>query len=429
MMVRRVFGLLLAFLLCLPGPVIAADATAPAAPTLNANGWSLVLVPHYQTEPETLNLSVADLNHSLMFGQLAAAFTAGMQSQMRGILALQDQQPSQPTNLGPLQSIEPVALLGGLGVTVVDVTPGGGTGYGTARYWMQNLLANQPPGIYIISASRATIRLLVKSLTGSDIQLDGTGEYAVVSGATADRLSVQVFKDGIVPSARFPELPLPRPIACPAAQTITTKAPPGLQAYRSRTVLFVRHVEAHPSANFENGNYVCQGQWRALGATRILGRLLGRQPDAIVSTNTAGLISCNGTCSYIRPLLTVTPYAIERSMKVTLAPFDWTDATDLAYWLFDKASPYAGALRSADKDPSLILVGWEHAHIVAAVQAVFAQVYQDPSAAARLPDWSYTDYDTVWKLSTDAQGNLTFASTCEGIPSAQLPDVCPAFFH
>lgn len=419
---------LLAFLLLLSRPVLAADQ-ASNAPTLNANGWTLILVPHDQTAAGTGNLSVAGLNHSLRFGQLAAAFTAGLQPQVRGILDFQDQDASGPPDISALQSIEPVAVLGGLAVNVVSVAPGSGTGYGTALYWAQDLLANQAPGIYFISASLPTVRLLIKHLTKSDAPLGGDGDYAVVSGVTADQLSAQVFHDGIVTDSRFPTVPVPRSPTCSVPHVvITARAPAGLATYKSRTVLFVRHVEAHPSANFENGNYVCQGQWRALGATDILGRLLGRRPDAIVSSNTSGLISCNGTCSYIRPLLTVTPFAIRNGLPVTLAPFDWTDATDLAYWLFDKASLYAADLRGADKDPSLILVGWEHAHIVAAVKALFARVYQDPSAAAKLPAWSYTDYDTAWQLSTDKDGNLTFSNTCEGIPTAALPNVCPAFF-
>ena len=425
-------GVLLAFLLCLAHPALAADQTAnapPPAPTLNVNGWTLIVVPQDQTDAATRNLTIAGLNHSLRFGQLAASFTAGLQAQLRGILDFEDQPASGPTEIATLQSIEPVAVLDGLAVKVVSVTPGGGNGYGTALYWAQTLLANQPQGIYFISASLPTARLLIKGLTGSDVPFTGDGAYAVISGPTADRLTAQVFHDGIAARSRFPAVPVPGPAACSVPPTvITAKAPPGLHPYPSRTVLFVRHVEAHPSTNFENGNYVCQGQWRALGATDILARLLGRTPDAIVSSNTAGLIACNGTCSYIRPLLTVTPFAIKHGMPVTLAPFDWTDATDLAYWLFDKSSPYASDLHQADKDPSLILVGWEHAHIVAAVKALFAQMYQDPAAAAKLPAWSYTDYDTVWKLSTDAQGNLTFSNTCEGIPSAALPNVCPAFF-
>ena len=46
-------------------------------------------------------------------------------------------------------------------------------------------------------------------------------------------------------------------------------------------------------------------------------------------------------------------------------------------------------------------------------------------ASAPLPD---TDYDTVWTVKLDAQGNLTAdKALCEGIDSSKLPLTAPLF--
>lgn len=416
---RRLGAALLALLLAIAAPV-----WARAQPALNANGWTLILVPSFET-PEnsqtTHNLSITGLNHSLRFSQLLTLITSGLQGQIRQVQAF----ATAADDLAPLQSIEPFAVIQNLSVNVVTVATGGASTYGSAAYWVQQTLANAPVGIYVIAAPRGTVEDLVHTLTGSTVHLQPPGHYAVVAGP-ADHLTATAYDDGIVGDPAYPAIPpLPHAACTQPSVTITAKAPPGLKPYQSRTVYFVRHVEAHPTGNFENGNYVCQGQWRALGATRTLLHLMNdRKPDAIISSNPSNLIACTGGCSYIRPLLTVTPFAIQHDLPVTQAPFQWTDATDLAFWLFDKASPYA----KDPKDGGLILVGWEHDHIVTAVTDVFQDLYQNPQAAKQLPPWSFTDYDTVWKLSTDDAGTITFTNTCEGIASAKLPAICPAFF-
>ncbi len=364
-------------------------------PAINENGWTFILVPSFETTGTTGNLSVTGLNHSLQFGQILDQITSGRRGRLRMLMALS----SVDTDLAPLQGIEPFGVIGNLAIKVRTVSAGGPSDYGSAAYWMNDILANKPEGIYVVSAPLATIQSVAAFLTGSTLNLEPSGQYVVVAGSRA-RLTAQVYVDGIKANSLYPQIPLPPPTtACPQpSQSITAAAPSGLQAYKSLTVYFVRHVEAHPTAAFENGNYVCQGQWRALGAgSALLGIMGKRVPDHIVSTNLSGLIDCNGSCAYIRPLLTVTPFAIQHKLPVTLAPFQWNDPTDLANWLFNKASYYP----SQAKDGNTILVGWEHGNIQAAVQAVFQNVYQNSAAAGQLPNWSFTDYDTVWKLSTE----------------------------
>ncbi|MDQ3287086.1 MAG: hypothetical protein M3Q42_02285 [Pseudomonadota bacterium] len=394
-------------------------------PPLNANGWNIVLVPSFEQGRHN-NLSVAGLNASLRFGQTLTSATAGKLPQVRQVYALTLASPGKDTDtdMVPLQSIQPYALLNYQAVKVQQLNPGGVSTYNSPAYFMQQLLANQPRGIYVIAMPRDMLAGIAENLTGSLPSLDAH-HYYVVSGQPG-ALKLDAYADGVTRDAKYPEIALPRRSAtCPQAPvTIRVRAPDGLLPYISQKALLVRHVEAHPGGNFENGNYVCQGQWRALGANRILLEKLGRRPDYVYTSDPADIIDCGQACSYIRPSLTVAPFAIQHDLPLTPAPFQWEDAADLAIALFDRNSPYLQRPASGQT----LLVGWEHDHIEKAVRYLLANVYRDPAAAARLPSWSYTDYDTVWELSTDEDGTLTFRNSCEGIATNTLPSTCPAFF-
>ena len=42
--------------------------------------------------------------------------------------------------------------------------------------------------------------------------------------------------------------------------------------------------------------------------------------------------------------------------------------------------------------------------------------------------WPHLDYDTIWTVTLDAEGNLTVDNAlCEGIDSAKLPAAAPQF--
>jgi len=76
-----------------------------------------------------------------------------------------------------------------------------------------------------------------------------------------------------------------------------------------------------------------------------------------------------------------------------------------------------------------MLIGWEHVNIDALVKSLLDNYYRLTGAgnAARLPRWNDNDYDTIWIITLDAKGNLTFTNDCEGLPSAALPASCPSF--
>ena len=72
-----------------------------------------------------------------------------------------------------------------------------------------------------------------------------------------------------------------------------------------------------------------------------------------------------------------------------------------------------------------LLVGWEHDHIPPTVNALLASYHGDDQPA---PKWPDDDYDTVWTVKLDANGNSSIDNaTCEGIASAKLPATPPQF--
>lgn len=74
-------------------------------------------------------------------------------------------------------------------------------------------------------------------------------------------------------------------------------------------------------------------------------------------------------------------------------------------------------------------MAWSYQFIQPTVNALIAAYF--PHAVPpppQAPDWPPDDYDTVWKVTLDADGNLTVNNTlCEGIDSAALPATCPKF--
>jgi hypothetical protein len=72
-------------------------------------------------------------------------------------------------------------------------------------------------------------------------------------------------------------------------------------------------------------------------------------------------------------------------------------------------------------------MAWSYQFIQPTVNALIATYFQ-PNAGPTVPAWPPDDYDTIWKVTLDAEGNLTVNNTlCEGIESAALPATCPKF--
>ena len=73
-----------------------------------------------------------------------------------------------------------------------------------------------------------------------------------------------------------------------------------------------------------------------------------------------------------------------------------------------------------------MLLAWEHEHYPPLITYLL-QSYGGSIPAPTL-SWPQGDYDTIWTVTLDAQGNLTVNNAlCEGIDSATLPATAPQF--
>jgi hypothetical protein len=409
---------------------VAPAAFAVKMPPLNANAWNLIFVQSFEPSAKTNNLSAQGFNHALLFGQRLNTITAGKHDKVKKILSFATD--SNPQDMTALQSIEPYALLNSRSVSHVLAGSGGVADYGSPAYYISNLLNNEPRGDYIIAMPAAMINNTLKSLgvktSANDAITPGNYNQYLVLSIQNGKTALTVYEDGLTPSTQFPYLEL-KPstgYSCPEKAASFSVSKPKSSKYRfntNQTIYFVRHVEAHPNKNFENGNYMCKGQWRAIGVTKVLNEKFGGKVDNIFTTNPNNIIGCTANCSYIRPSLTISPFAIQNAQPLKLAQFQWDDAPTLAASLFTSNTPYS----SEAFNNATTLVAWEHGNIQKAVQYLIGAIYESPGSVKKIPAWAFTDYDTIWELKTDNEGNLTFSNSCEGINTDSLPSTCPAF--
>ncbi|MCX5974496.1 MAG: hypothetical protein NTU59_07510, partial [Coprothermobacterota bacterium] len=134
----------------------------------------------------------------------------------------------------------------------------------------------------------------------------------------------------------------------------------------------------------------------------------------------------NNSFSYVRPSLTVWPYTIANNLPFYLVA-GFTMGMEVTDQSVAKATSdffFTGGTLSNQT----LLVAWEHAHYPPLITALL-QSYggSDPDPVPAL-SWPMSDYDTIWTVTLDAQGNLTVDNAlCEGIDSTKLPATAPQF--
>jgi hypothetical protein len=194
-------------------------------------------------------------------------------------------------------------------------------------------------------------------------------------------------------------------------------------ANRNETLYIVRHAEAHPTTYFADGNYVAAGQWRALDLPNALRDKIS--PTQVYSIDPAqvfeGSVSASGNAywSNVAPSLTVQPYAVANNLPyhlVTEFLITDSDAPQLTSDFFFRRGKFTN---------KSVLLGWQYTQIPETITALLKSCrYSGPP----VPAWSAVDYDSVWTVTLDAQGNLAVDNRlCEGIDSTALPATAPNF--
>jgi hypothetical protein len=299
------------------------------------------------------------------------------------------------------------------------------------------------PGFHVFSAPWETTSALlagIKTAKGYNLDLPATYQgpnlVYVISITPSGKASLATFDSKLNPPATYPVLPSPV-AGCPCTQqnffsyartggVNGATVPPG--ANTNQTVYLIRHAEAHPSSTFEDGNYVGTGQWRALSLPNFLpGALRGRpSPTMVYSVDPAQSFPLVNV-SYVRPSLTVLPYAIANNVPYNLAAsFLMNPDADSATAAENAKNFFFTNKAGVNLSNQTILLAWEHQHFPPLIQHLLDS-YGGAVPAPTLT-WPSADYDTIWTVTLDGMGNLTIDNAlCEGIDSTKLPAAAPLF--
>jgi hypothetical protein len=287
------------------------------------------------------------------------------------------------------------------------------------------------PGFHVFSAPWETISELltnINKLKGYNLPLPtgypGPNTIYAITIPLPGSARLVTYNSDLKPLPGYPVLPAPLPLlASCAAAPFNIPVTGGINGAtipsdinKNSTVYIVRHAEAHPVGSWEDGNYIGAGQWRALGlANALRGKI---SPNVVYSIDPAQVIQASGNVnwSYVRPSLTVAPYAIANNL-----PYNLISTIELA----DLDSPRLTSdffFKHGTFNNQTVLLAWEHDHIPFIIEELFKNYFPIGSSQipARLP-WAGSDYDSIWRVRLDAQGNLTVDNAlCEGIDSAAL---------
>jgi len=297
------------------------------------------------------------------------------------------------------------------------------------------------PGFYVFSAPWETTSALlanIKTTKGYNLNLPttymGPNFVYVITIAPSGDAGLLTFDSKLSPPATYPVLPSPvASVSCTQQNYFSCTRtggvngvviPPGTNT--NETVYLIRHAEAHPTSSFEDGNFVGAGQWRALSLPDFLPSALRGQssPTQVYSIDPAQSFTVSGkSFSYVRPSLTVLPYAIANNLPYYLvAKFNIGNATDPAVAKATSDFFFIGGNLSNQT----ILLAWEHSHFPPLITYLLKSYGgSDPLPAL---SWPHADYDTIWTVTLDARGNLTVNNAlCEGIDSTKLPATAPLF--
>ena len=302
------------------------------------------------------------------------------------------------------------------------------------------ILESTIPGFYVFSAPWETISALMANVNKQHVYnlslpaaYVGSNYIYSISISPSGSARLVPYNSNLNPLSTYPALPSQvGGAACSAQKPFSISVTEGVDGAKipagmntNETVYMVRHAEAHPASGWDDGNFVAAGQWRALALPNALrGKI---SPTEVYSIDPAQVIDMsdfiagNSNFSYVRPSLTVEPYAIANNLPFYLV-------SDLE--IFDLNSPKTTNdkfFSGGEFSNKTILLAWEHLHFPWIVTSLLA-AYFPANQAPTVPDWPDNDYDTIWTVTFDAKGNLTVDNAlCEGIDSSKLPVTAPQY--
>jgi hypothetical protein len=182
-------------------------------------------------------------------------------------------------------------------------------------------------------------------------------------------------------------------------------------ARAQETIVALRHAEK-PSTSL--GQLTCKGLNRALALPKVLIPRYGK-PDRIYAPDPGTRIRQLGNLSYsyVRPLMTIEPTAIQLEMPVN------------ALIGFKNVGQLRKELLASENANSVIYLAWEHVYLNQFAKRLLKAYRKDPSV---VPDWPDDDYDRIYVFRIKTVGekkDLMFSVEQQGL-TGSLSDKCPA---
>jgi hypothetical protein len=182
-------------------------------------------------------------------------------------------------------------------------------------------------------------------------------------------------------------------------------------ALAQETIVAIRHAEKPPTSL---GQLTCKGLNRALALPKVLIPRYGK-PDRIYAPDPGTRIGQLGNLnySYVRPLMTIEPTAIQLEMPVN------------ALIGFKNVGQLRKEVLAPENTNSVIYLAWEHVYLNQFAKRLLKAYGKDPSV---VPDWPDGEYDRIYVFRiTDVDGkkDLAFSVEAQGLTDS-LSDKCPA---
>ncbi|HZD47907.1 MAG TPA: hypothetical protein VE178_04110 [Silvibacterium sp.] len=176
------------------------------------------------------------------------------------------------------------------------------------------------------------------------------------------------------------------------------------------TIVAIRHAEKPPTSL---GQLTCKGLNRALALPKVLIPRYGK-PDRIYAPDPGTHVGQLGNLSYsyVRPLMTIEPTAIQLGMPVN------------ALIGFKNVGQLRRALLAPENANSVIYLAWEHNYLNEFAKRMLKTYGKDPSA---VPDWPNEEYDRIYVFrikAVNGKKELTFSVDKQGLNDS-LSDKCP----
>jgi len=309
---------------------------------------------------------------------------------------------------------------------------------------LTRIVKKDPPGFYVFSAPWETVSALMANLNQAEgYNLTFPASYInpnvvyAISITPSGSASLITYNSYLTPPSTYPVLSPPLASApCteqipPFSVTVTgaqgnAVIPAGTNT--NQTLYFIRHADAHPTAYWDDNNYVGAGQWRALDLPNAL---LGKVNVQQVYSNDpaqfgSGSISASGdsTWSSVAPPLTAVPYAIANNL-----PYNLVASFELSSDLQTTGQQTSTFFFNGGKfSNQTLLVAWAYQFIQPTIIALLTSYNASSQQLSQVSAWPPGDYDTIWTVKLDAVGNVTVSNgTCEGIKSLPPTAAPPQF--